>query len=59
MDQDAELFVTAEDFTEVVTSSEKKSLSISAMAPVVRFWCGSKRRHTHARTHEIRAIYLH
>jgi hypothetical protein len=56
MDQDAEFFVTAEDFTEVVTGSEKKSLSISATGPVVRFWCGSKRRHTHARTYETRTL---
>jgi hypothetical protein len=42
MDQDAELFATAGDFTEVVTGSNKKLLSISATGPVVRFWCGSK-----------------
>jgi hypothetical protein len=59
MDQDAEFFGTAEDFTEVVTGSEKKSLSISAVGPVVRFWCGSKRRYRDARVHEIRTIYLY
>jgi hypothetical protein len=59
MDQDGELFATDEDFTELVTGSEKKSLSISAMRPVVRFWCGSKRRHRDARTYETRTIYLH
>jgi hypothetical protein len=37
MDQDAEFFVTAEDFTEVVAGSEKKLLSISARGWVVRF----------------------
>src|SRR5271170_2286419 len=59
MDQDAELFVTPEDFTEVVTGSEKKSLSISATGPVVRFWCGSNRQHRHACARETRTIYIY
>jgi len=59
MDQDAEFFVTTEDFTELVTSSAKKSLSISATGPVVRFWCGSKRRDSDDRIRETPTVHLH
>jgi hypothetical protein len=59
MDQDAELFATAEDFTEVLKGSAKKLLSISATGPVVPFLCGSRRHQRDACAYEIRKIHLH